>query len=120
MKKLGNFLWFLPCGLVFSLLWSVVGIALCLTIVGIPFGKQCLKIARVMRFPFGKVVDTCYEAYPLANTIWALINSVFALVDYVIGAVLCVTIIGIPFGKQCFKLARITLLPFGALVSDAE
>ena len=69
---------------------------------------------------FGKAVDTCYEAHPLANIVWAPIGSIFALVDYLVGIVLCVTIIGIPFAKQCFKLARLTLLPFGALVADAQ
>lgn len=116
MKTLGNILWFVLGGLVVSLVLSVLGLALCLTIIGIPFGKQCFKIAGFVRWPFGKVVDTCYEAHPVLNTVWAPFASIFALVDYIVGILLCVTIIGIPFGKQCFKLARLSLLPFGALV----
>ena len=116
MKTLGNILWFVLGGLVVSLVLSVLGLALCLTIIGIPFGKQCFKIAGFVRWPFGKVVDTCYEARPMANVLWAPLGFLFALVDYIIGIVLCVTIIGIPFGKQCFKLGRLSFVPFGALV----
>lgn len=117
MKTLGNILWCIPCGLVLSLVWFLVGVVLCLTIIGIPFGIQCFKIAGLIRWPFGKVVDTCFEAHPFANAIWAIVGSLLALVAYLIGIVLCVTLIGIPFGKQCFKLARLVLLPFGALVT---
>ena len=116
MKTLGNILWCIPCGLVMSLVWFVLGVAFCATLVGIPFGIQCFKIAGLTRWPFRKAVEVCYEAHPLANVVWAPIGAIFALIDYLVGVVLCVTIIGIPFAKQCFKLARLTLLPFGGLV----
>lgn len=116
MKTLGNILWCIPCGLVMSLVWFVLGVAFCVTLIGIPFGIQCFKIAGLVRWPFRKSVEVCYEAHPLANVVWAPIGAIFALIDYLVGVVLCVTIIGIPFAKQCFKLARLTLLPFGGLV----
>ena len=118
MKKLGNIIWCIPCGLVMSAFWFILGVAFCATILLIPFGVQCFKIAGLNIWPFGKVVDTCYEARPFANILWAPLGCIFALVDYIIGIVLCVTLIGIPFGKQCFKLGRLSLIPFGALVAD--
>ena len=57
MKKLGNFLWFLPCGLVFSLVWFLVGVALSVTLIGIPFGKQCFKLASLAIAPFGAEIQ---------------------------------------------------------------
>lgn len=117
MKTLGNIIWLLVIGLWTSLGYFFVGLILCLTIIGIPFGKQCFKLARLVLTPFGDVVKTNFDAHPIANIIWILIVGLAMAVSYCIaGLILCLTIIGIPFGKQCFKLAKLALIPFGANV----
>jgi len=115
MKLLGNILWFVVVGLVSFVMWILVGLMWCITIIGIPFGVQCFKIASFSLFPFGKTIQTHFDSHPIANIIWLILFGWEITVGYVfVGIVLYITIIGIPFGKQCFKLASISLLPFGA------
>ena len=96
----------------------IAGILWCLTIVGIPVGLQCFKFAGLTFFPFGKEVDYGGGAgYFLLNIIWLIVTGVpMALEHLTFGAILCVTVIGIPFGMQHFKLAKLALMPFGAVV----
>jgi uncharacterized membrane protein YccF (DUF307 family) len=115
MRLLGNILWFVTVGLLSFVLWILVGLLWCITIIGIPFGVQCFKIASFSLFPFGKVIQTNFDAHPIANIIWLIIFGWEIMLGYlIIGIILHITIIGIPFGKQCFKLASLSLLPFGA------
>ena len=116
MKKLGNFLWCVLGGFIFAAVYALLGVAFCVTLIGIPFGKQYFKLAKLVFKPFGKVV--VYERRrPTLNFIWNLLGGVvFGLVYGVLGVALCVTLIGIPFGKQCFKLARLSFTPFGRIV----
>ena len=118
MKTLGNILWFIFTGLGTAISWFITGIIWCITIIGIPFGKQCFKLAKVSLWPFGKHVNTRFGSHPIANTIWFIFGG-FALVlgFFLAGLIWCITIIGIPFGKQCFKLAKIALAPFGATIN---
>ncbi len=75
------------------------------------------KIAKLVIFPFGKVVKSDFGKHPIANIIWILFGGLELAVGYLfVGLLLCITIIGIPFGKQCFKLAQLALVPFGATV----
>jgi uncharacterized membrane protein YccF (DUF307 family) len=115
MNFLGNILWFIIVGLVSFLTWIFVGVLWCITIIGIPFGIQCFKIGSFSLFPFGKKVRTNFDSHPVANVIWLIFFGWEIAVGYfIIGAILFITIIGIPFAKQCFKLASLALLPFGA------
>lgn len=116
MKLLGNILWFVICGFLGGLVWVLAGIFWCITIIGIPIGVQCFKFAGLAFFPFGKeVVYGGGTVSLIANIFWIVISGLPMAIGYaVIGAILYVTIIGIPFGKQCFKLARLSLMPFGA------
>jgi uncharacterized membrane protein YccF (DUF307 family) len=115
MNFLGNILWFIIVGLVSFLTWFFVGVLWCITIIGIPFGIQCFKIGSFSLFPFGKKVRTNFDSHPVANVIWLIFFGWEIAVGYVIiGAILYITIIGIPFGKQCFKLASLALFPFGS------
>ena len=115
MKTIGNILWFLLVGLWEGLGYVFLGIIWCITIIGIPFGKQCFKIARLMFTPFGKVINTNFGKHPIANVIWIIFGGLeLALGFFFVGLILCITIIGIPIGKQCFKLAKLSLIPFGA------
>ncbi|MBE6581200.1 MAG: YccF domain-containing protein [Clostridia bacterium] len=117
MKTLGNVLWFLFTGLGAGLAWFFLGILWCITIIGIPFGKQAFKLAKLSFFPFGKKVDANFGKHPIANLIWFVFGGFgIALGFAVTGIIWCITIIGIPFGKQCFKLATLALMPFGATV----
>ena len=118
MKLLGNLLWFVFGGLWMGLGWSLVGLLWCITIVGIPVGMQCFKLAGLAFFPFGKVIVYGGGAPSLLmNLLWLLFFGWEMAVGYgVLGLVWCITIVGIPVGTQCFKMARLALMPFGAQV----
>lgn len=118
MRVIGNILWIIFGGLLSALGWIGAGCLWCITIIGIPVGLQCFKLSSISFNPFGKEVR--YEGGAvsfLLNVAWFLISGwVLALVNFVTGCILCVTIIGIPFGKQFFKIAKLALCPFGAVV----
>lgn len=121
MNFIGNLIWLIFGGLAAALGYVFGGFILCLTIIGIPFGMQCFKIAGLVLWPFGKKVVSnnnsggCLSL--LFNIIWILTGGLYtAVVHIVFGLLLCITIIGIPFGKQHFKLAEICLTPFGKSV----
>ncbi len=116
MSCLGNALWFLLGGMWQGLAWGLAGILWCVTIIGIPIGRQCFKFASLAFFPFGKSVQYGGgAASALANLLWLLLSGIpLALAAGVNGLLLCATIVGIPFGRQCFKIAKLALMPFGA------
>lgn len=115
MRHLGNIIWILFFGLWSSFCYFLVGLFLCITIIGIPFGKQCFKIGTLVLAPFGIDIRIDFASHPFANIIWLFTVGTGMGVSYLVaGAICCLTIIGIPFGKQCFKLAQISLIPFGA------
>ena len=118
MGCLGNGVWFLFGGCILGLGWLLAGVLWCLTIVGIPVGVQCFKFARLAFFPFGKEIRYGGGAgYLLLNIVWLLISGLpLALEAALAGVLFCITIIGIPFGKQCFKIAKLALMPFGTEV----
>ena len=118
MSCLGNVLWFIFGGLTSGLSWVLAGCLWCITIVGIPVGMQCFKFAGLAFFPFGKTVEYGAGAGSMiVNIIWLILTGLVMAVGYVLhGAFLCCTIIGIPFGMQMFKLAKLALMPFGAEV----
>mgnify|MGYP002732367621 FL=1 len=121
MRFIGNLLWFVFAGLWLGLGWGLAGVVWCVTIIGIPWGVQCFKFARLAFAPFGK--DIRYGGglgSALLNVVWLAISGLpLCLEAALIGCVLCVTIVGIPFGKQCFKYAKLALMPFGADVVRA-
>ena len=118
MGCLGNLLWLCLGGWSLGLSWLLAGVLWCITIVGIPIGRQCFKFASLAFFPFGKEVQYGGGAVSLLlNIVWLILSGLpLALGAAVNGLVLCCTIIGIPFGMQCFKLAKLALMPFGAEV----
>lgn len=120
MKILGNILWFIFGGLLNAIMWLLSGALWCISIVGIPYGLQCFKFARLTLWPFGKEIEYGGGAVSMiANIIWVVFFGIeMALANLVIGALWCVTIVGIPFGIQFFKLAKLSLLPFGAVVTE--
>lgn len=118
MSCLGNIIWFLFAGLWQGLGWSLAGILWSVTIIGIPIGRQCFKFAALSFCPFGKEVQPGGGPVSLVlNIIWLIVSGLpLAITAAANGIVLCLTIIGIPFGRQCFKLALLALMPFGARV----
>ncbi len=117
MRVIGNIIWFILGGLWLGLCWSLAGIILCITIIGIPLGKQCFKAAKLTFAPFGKVVHTHFGEHPVANVLWAILFGWEMAIGYFIAGILdCITIIGIPMGLQSFKLMKLAFLPFGATV----
>ena len=119
MKTVGNVLWFIFTGLFSGIAWYLLGLIWCLTIIGIPFGKQCFKLGRLSFWPFGTVVNKDFGAHPIANVIWIIFSGLILALSYcLVGVIWCITIIGIPFGKQCFKLAGLAITPFGATFGE--
>lgn len=124
MNFLGNLIWLIFGGLFAALGYLFGGIILCITIIGIPFGIQCFKLAGLMLWPFGKKVVSdsgnsgCLPV--LANIVWILFGGIAVTLNHIImGAILYITIVGIPWGRQHFKMVEISLLPFGKKVVDA-
>lgn len=118
MGCLGNVLWFIFGGFISGISWLLAGCLWCITIVGIPVGTQCFKFASLSFFPFGKEVEYGGGAGSLLlNIVWLLVSGLpLAVESAVMGVLLCVTIVGIPFGLQQFKLAKLALMPFGAVI----
>lgn len=120
MKLIGNIIWLIFGGLIMSLLWFLLGLLLFITVIGIPFGLQLFKFAKLMLAPFGKEVNTNFDKHPIINILWLIFFGWEMALGYlIIGAVFCITIVGIPFGLQWFKLTKLALIPFGAEVVSA-
>ncbi|MBK7131391.1 MAG: YccF domain-containing protein [Bacteroidales bacterium] len=118
MSLLGNLIWLIFGGIVIAVEYFIGSIILMITIVGIPFGIQTLKMAALAIWPFGRDTRVHDRAsgclYILMNIIWLLSGGLWiALTHAIFGLILCITIIGIPFGLQHFKLTAIALSPFG-------
>lgn len=119
MRIIGNILWLVLGGLVLAIGWALAGLLLCITIIGIPFGVQCFKIAGLTLFPFGREIRYPTTASGcgsvLFNILWLMLFGwELALGALISGVLMCITIIGVPFGLQSFKLAQLSLMPFGA------
>ncbi len=118
IKLLGNIVWWIFGGLMTAVEYFVASAILMLTIVGIPFGLQTLKIGMMTLMPFNMTIKESKKANGfislLMNIIWFLVGGIWiALTHLFFGVLLAITIIGIPFAKQHFKLASISLTPFG-------
>jgi uncharacterized membrane protein YccF (DUF307 family) len=118
LKILGNIIWFVFGGFLIFLEYIVSGLLLCLTIVGIPFGVQCIKLSLLGLSPFGTTVTQgeagsgCLSV--TMNIIWILVGGIWiSLTHLIFGILFGITIIGIPFARQHFKLAALALAPFG-------
>lgn len=120
MGCLGNIIWFICGGFISGLSWLLAGVLWCITIVGIPVGIQCFKLAELSFFPFGKEVRYGGGVGSfLLNLIWLLTTGILlALESTIFGVILCITIVGIPFGLQHFKIAKLALMPFGAYIKQ--
>lgn len=118
MNTLGNLIWVIFGGFFIFLEYLIGGLLLCLTIVGIPFGLQTLKLAQMALWPFGKRIE--YMDYApgclstLLNVLWLIFAGIpIVLTHLLFGVLFAITIIGIPFARQHFKLMSLALTPFG-------
>ncbi|MBV8251252.1 MAG: YccF domain-containing protein [Chitinophaga sp.] len=118
MSLIGNLIWLIFGGFFCALGYFVVGFGFCITIIGIPFGLQCFKIGLLTLMPFGAQVRERQQPTgclsTLFNIIWIFAGGIWiALGHLVFGLLLAITIIGIPFARQHFKLLTLTFAPFG-------
>lgn len=122
LRIIGNILWFIFCGWWLGLAWLFFGVLWCIIIVGIPVGLQCFKLSSMGFFPFGKEIswENTNASSPLkiiANILWLIFGGLELAAGYFVAGVLCsITIVGIPFGLQCFKLMLLSFVPFGAKI----
>ncbi len=125
MSLLGNILWiFLGGGIFLFFEYLFAGFVLCLTIVGIPFGVQCMKLSMLALLPFGQEIRSipgsggCLST--IMNIIWIVGGGLWIALTHLIFGLLCaLTVIGIPFAVQHMKLASLSLTPFGHTFSPA-
>ena len=118
MKFLGNIFWLLFGGIIIAIIYFMVGLVICVSIIGIPFGVQLFKLGSYALWPFGReLVDRPNEPGCLSvfmNLIWILFGWwEIAILHLVFGLLFCITIVGIPWGLQHFKMAIASVFPFG-------
>ena len=118
MKILGNIIWLIFGGLHTAIEYFIAGLILMITIIGIPFGLQSMKLGVLAIWPFGSKVKW-KESQPgclsmFMNVLWFFVGGIWICLTHIFyGLILCITIIGIPWGKMHFRLARLALSPFG-------
>ena len=128
MSFIGNLLWFILGGIVMGFLWILAGLLCCATIVGIPMGVACFRIASFAFVPFGKdlvpaemIGEKRIIGTGLANLIWCIFIGLWlAIGNILLGIVFFCTIIGIPFGFAYFKLAKASFAPLGQRIVSSD
>jgi len=118
MNELGNLLWIILGGFIIFLLYLFGSLVLMITIIGIPFGLQTLKMANLALFPFGREAVQSERAggclHIIMNIIWLLVAGIeIAVTHLILALIFAISIIGIPFALQHLKLAYLALIPFG-------
>ncbi|MBD5323485.1 MAG: YccF domain-containing protein [Bacteroides sp.] len=122
MNLLLNIIWVVFGGLMIAIEYIISSLLMMLTIVGIPFGLQTIKLASVALWPFGRQVVKSQASMPgclnaVMDIVWWIVGGVpIALTHLGWGLLFCITIVGIPFGIQHFKLMALALFPFGKTV----
>lgn len=123
MKTVGNIIWVVFGGFVIAVEYVIGSVTLMVTIIGIPFGLQSLKLAELALWPFGKKAvhiepsSGCLSL--IMNVIWFFVGGLpIVLTHLLFGLLFYITIIGIPFGNQHFKLMKLALKPFGKEIAS--
>lgn len=119
MTLIGNILWFALGGILVAGLYFLGGLLMCITIIGIPFGIQMIKIAGLALCPFGRDVEIMKDSGCL-NTVFNILWLVLgwweiAIIHLALAAVFAITIIGIPFAKAHWRIMKLSMLPFGTV-----
>lgn len=125
MKLIGNIIWVLFGGVLMALEYLLLGLLWCVTIIGIPVGLQLFKCASLALWPFGREVRPKEHASGCLsvglNIVWVVLGGLLMAIEHaLLGLVFCITIVGIPFGLQHFKLAGIALTPFGHEIGSIQ
>jgi uncharacterized membrane protein YccF (DUF307 family) len=125
MSLIGNIIWLIFGGFMGGLGYIIGGLSTCMTIIGIPFGIETIKVGVATFTPFGKaVIEGPNVGTPLVqilNIIWFfLFGWAIALNHLFWGALLAVTVIGLPFAKQHFKLMVLAIMPFGRSLETVQ
>jgi uncharacterized membrane protein YccF (DUF307 family) len=123
MRLVLNLLWVVfGGGFVIWVEYVLGGLLLCLTVVGIPFGVQCFKIASFGVWPFGRTAVAEPGASAIGcvlNGLWIVFAGLWIFLSHVgLAITLALTIIGIPFALQHIKLAMLAFAPFGLSVRE--
>ena len=118
MRLIGNIVWIIFGGIFTAIAWIFVGLILCITIIGVPYGIQCFKYAKLSFAPFGKKVDLNFGKYFVSNLLWLIFFGWEMFLCYLCaGCLCCISIVGIPAGIQAFKFSKLSLAPFGAKIN---
>ena len=128
MKTIGNIIWFILGGFIGGTLWLLAGAILCATVVGIPFGMACFRIASFVYAPFGKELVDARDmgeeriaGTGLMNVLWVVLAGLWLAISNVLAGIACFcSIIGIPFGIACFKLASASFAPLGKRIVSSD
>jgi uncharacterized membrane protein YccF (DUF307 family) len=128
MAFVGNLLWFIFGGVFMGLLWLLIGLIWCATIIGIPIGIACFRIARFAFFPFGKelipaemIGEKRIAGTAVMNFLWCIFCGIWLAICHALtGVGLCITIIGIPFGIAHFNLSKACFAPLGQRIVSKE
>ena len=121
MKTFANIVWFICFGLIFSAIHFALGAVMFVTVVGFPAAMALFEIGKLEAFPFGKVTQIKADEPSISDIIWgALFGSWTSLIYIILGLVLSVTIIFIPFAKQCIKIAKFAYTPFGSMACHED
>jgi uncharacterized membrane protein YccF (DUF307 family) len=130
LALIGNIIWFVFGGLIMGLVWWLAGILCFISIIGIPWGKACFVIGQFAFWPFGKEAVSRKQKSGkddigtgtlglIGNVLWLIFMGIWLAIGHIVSGILCcLTIIGIPFGIQHFKLVPISLMPIGMTVVD--
>lgn len=121
MKTVGNVIWFVLFGMIPCAIHFILGAVLCCTFVLFPAGMALFKLAKLEAFPFKKVTELKAEEPSIPNILWCgLVGGIVSLVYLLLALVLCITVIGFPFAKQCVKIAKFANVPFGSDVYEED
>jgi uncharacterized membrane protein YccF (DUF307 family) len=124
VRLLGNILWFFIAGLWLAIGYVMAGIVSCILIITIPFGIASFRLASYVLWPFGRTVvakPTAGVASAAGNVVWFVFAGVWLAIGHVVaGLLLCITVIGIPFGIASFKMAGLALFPLGKDIVPAH
>ena len=117
MRWVLNVLWLVLAGFWMFLGYMFVGVLWCITIVGIPFGIAAFRIGFFALWPFGRTIVKKPGAgvgSGIGNVFWFVLSGVWLAIGHAVtGALLCITVIGIPLGLANFKMIPISLFPLG-------
>ena len=124
MRIIGNIIWLILAGWAFALAFALAGVIMFIFIVTIPWGIASFRLANYVLWPFGRTSvpnPDAGVASLLGNIIWIVFAGLWIAIGFIVyGVTLCLTIIGIPFGIQSFKLAGLALAPFGKKIVRSD